>query len=299
MKYYWIDFIDDFLYEKLVNEWLSPKTIDCYKTVLNSLFTNPYVEAEDFKTYTEMNFKRMLWDLLLKNNWSSHTYNRYRKELKTFCNYLIKKGHLKENPLKNIPMRKLAKTLPKCLNKKQVKELQYTIKNTFDTDDFLSVRNKTIFYFYMYTWCRLNEMVNLKIQDIDFINWSIRINNAKGQKDRIVPLTYTLSDYLISYLLKKKKSKINTEIVFPTRFCWFLQKRDVYNIVKKVREKLSFRFTPHMLRHTFATELISKNVNLYNLSKILWHSNIETTKIYLSLQNEDIRIDLNNKALYK
>ena len=80
MKYYWVNFIDDFLYEKSVNEGLSPKTLECYKTSFNLLFLNKYVDIEDFSTFTEINFKRMLWDAFLSNNWSSNTYNRYRKE---------------------------------------------------------------------------------------------------------------------------------------------------------------------------------------------------------------------------
>lgn len=54
-----------------------------------------------------------------------------------------------------------------------------------------------------------------------------------------------------------------------------------------------------MLRHTFATELVRKNVNLYNISKVLWHSNLKTTQIYLWLDIQDIKTSLDNISLYK
>ena len=299
MKYYWIDFIDDFLYEKSINQWVTEWTIHSYTTVFNNLCLNKYIDIENFDSYTEINFKRFLWELFLQNKWSTHTYNRYRKNLKCFCDYLVRNNHIKENPLKNIPVRKTWKNLPKTLSSKQIKELIEKIEKTFLGLDFLSFRNKTIMYFYIYTGCRLKELVNLKVTDIDFINWTIRINNWKWNKDRIVPMVYKLSDYIISYLLKAKKSKIRTEILFPTRFCWYLQHRDIYSIVDKIKKWLSFDFTPHMLRHTFATELVRKNVNLYNISKVLWHSNIKTTQIYLWLNTEEIRESLNNVNLYK
>lgn len=299
MKYYWIDFIDDFLYEKSVNQWLSDESIKSYQSVFNSLFLTPYLDIENLKSFTEINIKRYLWDSFLKNKWSTHTYNRYRKNLKCFCDYLVRNNLLKENPLKNIPVRKIWKNLPKTLNPKQTKELFKKIEEFFEQKDFITLRNKTIMYFYIYTWCRLKELINVNFSDIDFINWTIRINKAKWNKDRVIPLTNTLSDFLIKYLLKKKKSRSIWDILFPTRFWWKLQHRDIYNIVKKIKTKLSFSFTPHMLRHTFATELVRKNVNLYNISKVLWHSNLKTTQIYLWLDIQDIKTSLDNISLYK
>lgn len=299
MKYYWVNFIDDFLYEKSVNEGLSPKTLECYKTSFNLLFLNKYVDIEDFSTFTEINFKRMLWDAFLSNNWSSNTYNRYRKELKTFCDYLLKNGFLISNPFDNIEPRKLKKNLPKALNLKQVKELFNTIENTFFSKDFLSTRNKTIFYYYIYTWCRLSELIKLKFSDLDFLNKVIRINQWKWNKDRLVPLTNDLSDILIKYLIKKNESWIFTNLVFPTKNWRELQKRDIYSLVKKLKVSLSFDFTPHMLRHTFATELLRKELDIYKISRVLWHSNVKTTQIYLWLNLNDVSKKLDTVSLYR
>ena len=299
IKYFGLDFIDDFLVEKFLNKGLSEKTIECYKTSFNLLILNKYVDVESFETYSEMNFKRMLWEAFQKNKWSCNTYNRYRKELKTFCDYLVRKWYLKSNPFLNIEPMKQKKTLPKALNSKQVKELVSKIEIDFAWKDFLSLRNRAIFYFYIYTWCRLWEVLNLKFENLDFLNRTIRINQWKWNKDRIVPLVSELSDILIKYLIVKKKSRVLTDLVFPTKNWLNLQKRDIYSIVKKIKDWLSFTFTPHILRHTFATELIRKNIDIYKISKVLWHSNVKTTQIYLGLSLSEVSKELDNLKLYK
>lgn len=298
MKNYWIDFIDSFLFEKEVNEWVCKGTIKIYNTMFNVLCDNKFVKINDPNTFTEINFKRLLWDRLTKYNWSSHTYNKYRKNFKVFCGFLVREGYIKENPLNDIKLRKAEKLLPKYLNTKQIIQIKNVINNTFSDDDFLTIRNKTILFFYMYTWVRLYELINLNFEDIDFINNTIKINKWKGWKDRLVPMIYKLSDLLIFYLLKKKSAKINSNILFPTRFCWNMQHRDIYNLLNKIKTKIDFKITPHMFRHTFATELVRKNINIYNVSRVLWHSNLKTTQIYLGLDVNSVNISLNNANLF-
>ncbi len=298
MKNYWIDLIDTFLHEKEVNEWVSPATIKNYNTIFNVLCNNQYIKIGNPETFTELNFKRLLWELLIKLKWSSHTYNKYRKNYKVFCNYLVKGWFIDTNPLTNIKVRRTDKILPKYLNTKQIIQVKRVINNTFSDDDFMTIRNKTILFFYMYTWLRLYELINLNFEDIDFLNQTIKVNKWKWWKDRLVPMIYKLSDLLIPYLCKKKSVKIKTNILFPTRFRWNMQHRDIYNILNKIKWQLDFKLTPHMFRHTFATELVRKNINIYNISRILWHSDLKTTQIYLWLDLQAINISLNEANIF-
>ena len=115
----------------------------------------------------------------------------------------------------------------------------------------------------------------------------------------MVPLTNDLSDILIKYLIKKNESWIFTNLVFPTKNWRELQKRDIYSLVKKIKVSLSFDFTPHMLRHTFATELLRKELDIYKISRVLWHSNVKTTQIYLWLNLNDVSKKLDTVSLYR
>jgi len=298
MKNYDNLLIDSFLFEKSINEWLSPGTIKNYTTMFNLLCNNPYININKSNTFTEINFKRLLWDYLTKLNWGSHTYNKYRKNIKIYCDYLVKEKFLTINPIKDIKVRKTWKTIPKYLNTKQIIQVKRLIEQEFSCDDYITTRNKTILYFYLFSWLRLYELINLKLDDIDFINQTIKINKWKWNKDRLIPLIHKLWDKLLPYLQKKKSSKINTNILFPTRFKWYMQHRDIYNILNKIKPYLNYNLTPHMFRHTFATELVRKNINIYNVSRILWHSDLKTTQIYLWLDLQAVNISLNEAVLF-
>jgi len=69
-------------------------------------------------------------------------------------------------------------------------------------------------------------------------------------------------------------------------------------IIKKIRSHTSFHFTWHQLRHTYATELVRNNFDIYNISQILGHSTIDTTKIYLSVDTEKLKKQLDKIKLF-
>lgn len=298
MLTYWIDVIDDFIYEKHINEWVSLTTIKIYNTLFNLIINSKILNINDLNSFNEINIKRFLWENLIKLKWWSETYNKYRKNIKSFCKFLVKKWYIISDPTINIKLRKRLIKIPKYLTTRQIIEIKSAVEKTFPNDDFISLRNKTVFYFYLYTWIRLNELTNLNVNDIDFINRNIKIYNWKGWKDRLVPLLNILWDKLIPYLIKRKRSKINSTYLFPTRFNHAMQHRDIYEITKKINANINFKVTPHMFRHTFATELIRKNENIYNVSKILWHSDVKTTQIYLWLDLEKLTLNLNNTCLF-
>ena len=301
MKYYWIDVIDEFLIEKSGNEWLSFKTIETYTSTFNILLTCNYIDPTNLETFSELNFKKFLLESLNRFKWSSYTYNQRRKNIKIFCDYLIRRNLLNENPFKNISVRKEEKPLPKYLNSTQIRELLSVIESEFKADDFLTLRNKTIFYFFLYTGLRLSELTSLRIQDINLLDYQISVVKGKWNKDRQVPLLDCLQVKLITYLNLHRKYfwSCKCELLFPTKNGFIFRKRDMVYLFSKIQKKISFKLTPHMLRHTFATELVRKDINLYKISRILGHSNTKTTQVYLWLDTRDLRNDLNAKLLFQ
>lgn len=292
-------FIDDFLFEKEINQWIRKSTIHTYKTCFNTLIDNKYINIDDSETFTELNFKRLLWDLFMSKKWSSHTYNRYKKNYKVFCDYLVRQGWLLENPLENLKDRKLDKALPKIFTQKQVNSILYTVKSLYNNSDFLSQRNLTIVYTYLLTWLRLYELVSLTFADVNLEEGYIRVRNWKGWKDRFVPVIHKLQRILESYLDYHREANFNEEVFFPSRYWNFMQHRDIYAIMKKVQNQLWFRVTCHMFRHTFATELVRKNLNIYSISQILWHSKLDTTKIYLNFDTEKVKETINGLNVFE
>lgn len=300
MKKFWNIYIDDFLIEKKVNQWVWDNMIRIY-TVIFKLFTNTeHIDAKDLSTYTHQNFKRFLWHYLIERNWASSNYNSYRKYLRCYCEYLKNEGFLEKNPFDKIQKRKVDIQLPKTLTKNEVKELLEKLPKIFDLWTFIWKRNETIVYTYLYTGLRLSELLNLKLNDLQIHEWYIKVIKWKWSKDRMIPLSHKLSKILSKYLIMRNKEyKISSDSpLFPTYIGNPLKQRDMKRIIDKIRANTSFYFTWHQLRHTFATELVRNNFDIYNISQILWHSSIDTTKIYLSVDTWKLKNQLDNIVLF-
>ena len=300
MKKYLNLYIDDFMLEKEVSQWIWIRMIEAYQSVFNLFTESTQVIATDLSTYTTQNFKRYLWDNLIARNWSSWTYNSYRKYLRAYCEYLKNEWYLDENPIDKISKRKVAIQLPKTLTKKETHELLQKLPQIFDTKTYIWKRNETIVYTYLYTGLRLSELMNLKFKDLEIHEWYIKVNNWKWNKDRVIPLSQQLTRNLAKYLvIRNKDFKDDWNIaLFPTAFWNTLQKREMWKMINKLRANLSFYFTWHQLRHTFATELVRNNFDIFNISKILGHSKIDTTKIYLSVDTERLKNQLDKITLF-
>lgn len=300
MKKFWNLYIDDFMLEKEVSQWIWIRMIEQYHIVFRLFIASTHIIASDLSTYTTQNFKRFLWDNLIERNWSSSTYNSYRKYLRCYCEFLKNEWYLDENPFERIVKRKVAQQLPKTLTKGETHELINTLPKAFDISTFIGKRNQTIVFTYLYTGIRLSELLNLKVKHLELEEGYLKIFKWKWNKDRIVPLSkeiiWKLSIYM--YLRDQYFEWNKNTNLFPTNHWNTLQKRDMQSIIKMIRKRISFYFTWHQLRHTFATELVRNNFDIYNISRILGHSKIDTTKIYLSVDTERIKQQLDSISLF-
>ena len=135
----------------------------------------------------------------------------------------------------------------------------------------------------MYSGVRYQELMNLKLNDVDFTHKVITVSQGKGAKDRMIPLCDALEGYLFPYL--QERSQLN-----PYSIYFFVSKLNhgkmSDNVIKRLFEKLQkkskLKFYPHMLRHTFATLMLEGGCDIFSLSKMMGHSDIKTTAIYLT-----------------
>lgn len=263
-------FASDFLLEKELNEGLSKKTVMTYETAFRLLMENDFVDLSDHSTYTERNFKLLFQYCLVSRKWTSMTYNRNLINVRVYCAYLVENGVLESNPLSKMKMRVVPKLIPKALDRDQVSQLLYAVNKVFPaSDDYFSERNRAIVYFYLFTGLRLYELINLRVFDFDPSGDFFRVNDGKGGKDRVVPIISKLSPVLSRFSSVRQKNFPDTLHAFPSKYGNPIQHREVYNLIKKLRDKLPFHFTTHTFRHTFASELARKQVNLFNISRVL------------------------------
>ena len=298
MKVYWIPQVDDFLYEKVVEQWISVETLKNYQTLFNDLDKWIYLDLLNFNSFTEINAKSYLRSMIVERWVSSHTYNRHLVQANQFCKYLIEKWFITDNPFWKIRKRKAEKLLPKYLTLDNVKELQKKVNMIRRDKTYITQRNKTIIYFLLFTWLRMSEMLSLKIDDISEKGWVIKINKWKWDKDRIIPYTEKIKAMLEKLNEYKDLEKIKSSYIFSSTTWKKLRHKDIYRFFEKINKSLSFHLTPHRLRHTYATELVRQNINLYSIKTLLWHSKVETTQIYLWCDINKTTQDINNKNLY-
>lgn len=141
-----------------------------------------------------------------------------------------------------------------------------------------------------YTGIRVSELVNLTLEDLDIDNRLIYIVNGKGKKDRLIPINKKLLTILKDYLSNIRPS-ITSEKLFCTRRSGALSAQYINVTLKKAQETMGFdrNISAHILRHSFASALIKKNVPLAYLQKLLGHADLRVTSIYIHQNIEELR----------
>ena len=204
--------------------------------------------------------------------------------LKSFYKFLYKNNYIekKDYPLYKISYPKVDKRLPKFVYYNDL--LDIIRESTNDKD---GVRDRLIIEMLYATGLRVSELVNIKINDIDFNNRRIVVC-GKGNKERIVYYGEYAEDVLKEYLLTHK----NTEgYLFINSRGGKLTERGVRYIIDNIMKRLSIKthVTPHVLRHTFATDMLNNGCDIKVVQELLGHSSLKATEIYTHVTNEHLK----------
>ncbi|WP_439182731.1 site-specific tyrosine recombinase/integron integrase [Carboxylicivirga taeanensis] len=177
----------------------------------------------------------------------------------------------------NLPRPKKRLTLPKTIEKEEVAALLSLNMNT---------KHKCILYMLYATGIRCGELINLRVEDVNFNRKVITIKNGKGDKSRIVSLPEKLAPLLQTYLRKEQPN----DYLFEGQKGGVYSSSSVQKILKKAAENAGIdkHVTPHMLRHSFATHLHDTGMDIRNIQKLLGHSSTKTTQIYTYVSKRDI-----------
>jgi len=227
-------------------------------------------ESTSIKGYNTEKVSAFLCQMRKERIWSAKTLLNYRQSLKTFFEFAKKKGYIKINPINGIEKPRLPKRLPRCLTKKQVKRLVSEVHIQSWRTFIEHQRNVALIYTFLYTGVRLSELLNLKVHEVNFEEFSIFVNKGKGGKDRYVPLHPKLSPILKNYIKSKRRKALVSNYLFSShRSEKSLTKKNIYAIFKKLSIACDFHITPHMLRHTMAKLSLESDLNIFKLKQIL------------------------------
>ena len=178
------------------------------------------------------------------------------------------------------------------------KEELETIENIPDMNTINGIRDKLIIEMFYSTGIRVSELSNLKINDIDFKEKKINIL-GKGSKERIVLFGDRCLNLINLYLDKSRPFILNdgdSPYLFVNKRKNRLSENSIRIIIKDVLKKsgLNVKLTPHVLRHTFATDLLNNGADLRTVQELLGHENLQTTEVYTHITNERLKKVFNN-----
>lgn len=266
----------------------TPATVRSYRTVLNYYFrTSGILRIEDITTKGVEEF--LLYGRV-QRKWCINTYISFYQRLNVFLKWCVDNQFLTRNPLEEIPRPKPEKRLPTKLTRQEAIRLLEVIYNYPYEYKYLRVRNHAIFSMFIFAGLRRSELLKLQYTDVDIPNMTIFVSRGKGSKDRIIPMSYALAGSLSQYLEERKRLKKTCPEFFASlnRNMGYTN-NGLKRLIVQMSKESKIKFTAHKLRHTFATLMLEGGCDIYSLSKMMGHADIQTTTIYLAASPEHLR----------
>lgn len=274
--------VDKFLFFLKVELNYSELTIKSYQLDLTDFFG--YIESKKINYLTITNYDvRGYLKYLDSCNLKNSTISRRISTLRTFYNYLVDENIVENNVFHNVKNPKLEKKLPNYLNYNEMEELLESI----DISTTEGLEKRLLIEMFYSTGCRVSEMINVKISDIDFTNKTIRIM-GKGSKERIV---FFNNHSLIAINKYLENRGFNNDYLVLNNKGKEITVRGIELIIKNVIDKacLKVHVSPHTFRHTFATHMLSNGCPLKSVQELLGHASLSSTEIYTHITDDYIK----------
>ena len=278
-----MQYLDDFINYILKKKKKKKNTALAYKTDLNIYLKFLEDKGINYKNISHLEITDFLWHLKTSKS-SPRTICRMIESIRQFYKFLISEDYIQTDPTIYLATPKIPTILPDMLSIEEVDKLL----NSVSDSDKISIRNRAMLELLYATGLRVSELINLKFSNIDINECYIKIL-GKGNKERIVPFGEKTQLYLKRYL--KIRKNINLEYVFLTKLNKPISRIEFWRQLKNIALKagITKNITPHTLRHSFATHLLTGGADIRFVQEMLGHSSISTTQIYTHLSQETLQ----------
>lgn len=291
-----IEVVDQFLNYKTVERGLSPNTLAAYRNDLTQFVE--FLEGFDSSLNGNGSWANVDSDIvasyvleLQHRGYSDTTRARKVASTKSLFNFLLDEGVIDKDPTENVSSPRVGRSLPDALTVDEVDALLAVPSR--DTPE--SIRDSTMLELLYASGMRVSELVSLNVDDIDLDQHFVRCL-GKGSKERLIPLHRHAVVAVTEYLQHGRPLIVgpkSNQAMFLNRRGEQLTRQGLWLILKGLAEKAGIqrRITPHTLRHSFATHLLSGGAPLRHVQELLGHASITTTQVYTHLTSEHVRAE--------
>lgn len=287
---------------EVIKNWLSwlknerrysEHTVDAYARDL-ACFVNffgeddTYIDLDFIKNMGIRDFRRFVANRSAQYIEKS-SVAREISTLKNFFKWLDKVHILKNTAISLLSSPRLPKVLPKSLDVEDAQDLLKTAK-TFAKDDWQGLRDQAVLILLYGCGLRISEALSLNVGDITAKTQFLRIK-GKGSKERIVPLLPIVKEAVKRYLSAVPYDLKINEPLFVGARGERLSPRIIQRQLQKIRAYMGLpdTVTPHALRHSFATHLLSEGTDLRSIQELLGHASLTTTQRYTDVQIDTLK----------
>lgn len=279
-----MNFIEDFLDYLHFEKNYSDNTRASYKNDLYDFCKFCDLNGIKIENISKDDVRRYLQSF---ENYSFKTVSRHISCLKSFYKFMQINKYVSSNPLSDIPLPRKEKTLPKVFSEDEVFDLlDIPLNNDF------SFRNKAMLELMYGSGLRVSELINLNVNDVDLSMDTVRVF-GKGSKERVIPLNEYAVHYLDIYINQVRGNLFKhgeNNYLFLNNHGEKMTRQGFFKIIKKLEAEkgLNTSFSPHTLRHSFATHLLKNGADLRSIQELLGHSDISSTQVYTHITDEKL-----------
>lgn len=286
--------------QRMVNDYLdylkfqknySQLTIQSYQREIQEFID--FLMSENINGFSEVKYAFLRGYLmqLHEKGLSSSTINHKLTSLRSFYRFLQREEYVKDNPFLLMSSLKVPQKNPDFLYIDEMIDLLDSI----DVSTTLGRRNKAMLELMYASGLRCSEVVNLTLKQIHFEE-QILLIHGKGQKDRYVPFHDYAAQWLKDYILNDRPILMSVQnqdhnFVFVNKNGGKMTNRGVENIVDRIafHYDATKKIHPHTFRHSFATHLLERGVDLRTVQELLGHENLSTTQVYTHITNQHLK----------
>lgn len=270
---------------------LSASTVDAYRTDLRQWehFASDGGRHQLLPETTTLSDLRLWVASVARAGASPRTIRRKIQSLRAFFQFMMKFHDIKHNPAMELQAPKIPKELPVYV---RAEEMNRLIDAEFDSTDFEATRNKLIITMFYSTGLRCSELMNLTDTNVDTVKGQLKVH-GKRNKDRIIPFGTELSELIALYrqLRDSQIESLACDNFFVRLNGEPLYRKLIYNIVHTELDGSvhASRKSPHVLRHSFATDMLNGGAQLTSVQQLLGHKSLTATQIYTHISYRDLK----------